>query len=827
MIKTISSKTAWLLALAISFLGLAALVVWAQVAQAQTSSVVRIDSARQMFGDHDDDDDTPDESYLKISISVPGSNRLAPVTEDDGNYGKYEISTVEDRDDCNEDDFDKSTDFSVEETFKIKNTVTGRYDNDASEIFSGLGSAHDDKHLCMKVSYLDADEDFQTDYVSSSVVLDVAPPEVEDVLVKGARNQDYGSGDNIDVVVTFSERVFVKKISEDTGDDLMRPTLNLGNNRPRSAELNSLSSGTTLTFRYTVGFDDPTVAALQDEASTVITLGNDYKIVDAAGNEFTGTAAEEIDFPSGSGISVELMVEAVRMTDNRLVVKATPMEYDDNDDGTDNALTVKSAVVWSSEDAPNVRSNQDPCEDGVKVDGSETAANKLADYHGVTLPDDPNDEYYCFEVTDAKDRITYTNVHRYVEDTSRPRIGFNNVDNEATITAVDAESGIKSASPTWFWLIGDDNSTRCDNRTPSSKFNESDDTFEVLSSYGGDRICVRAENNAGLKRTQAFTVKYDADVDMEEEEEEDDDDDTVVDPGDAEDVDDGDDDDDDDMESTEGKTKVPKAWPGQAAWDQAVADGRAGVVNPWGCVDDTKIGRERGMCLSGGTTLMDDDYVYVDGYDDAGDGSSATPAPGSDDTSTTTTPPGTTTTAPDPGDAGDPGTDDGSTDDGSTDSGDATVAEGASSDVISLTYSYDDASDMVKVSLDESVTATAQYVVQEDGNSCDETGVDTATAQDVGADDDGDLVIQVDEAAVEAGHYVCVFVAMTDADGNEDMDYQVQQVGEDATAGTDDGASGDGDDEGGSNSLWIIIAIVGILIVGVVVVLLFSGKRNS
>ena len=833
MFKTISSKTALLITLAVSLLALTALAVWAQAAQAQ-SSVVRVDSMRQMFGDHDDDDGDDDAtahlSYLEIDISVSGVNRLAPADEGSGSYGDYPIKSVEDRADCNEDDFsdaDKATVFTAaaigSEAFKIKSGVTGNYDDDADEIFTVIQApdTHHERYLCVEISYLDDDEDVQVDYAASSTMLDLEAPIVEEVVVNDdARNQEYGLGENIDIMVEFDARVQIRKISDHTGDDLDRPFIavpGLGN-----AELISLGSGTVLTFRYTVEFGDEN-ADLADPASFVITMGNDYRITDTAGNPIaegdTATIAEEIDFRGGE-IAVELDVRAVRM-DDRLVIKATPDKYDD---GNDDLLTVASAIAYSSEDAPDVRSNEDPCEDGVIADGGviyDNAADKSgdSDYFGTDLPDETDDEYYCFKVVDAASRTVYTNVYRYATDNTSPRIGFAYEDNILTITASDPESGIDESTLAWFWseIAADNVNKSCNSRTVESEFNQDgeDGMIEITikASYSGDKICVRVENGEGDQSIVEQPLSY---VDP-----------GTVDPGttdpgttDPGTTDPGTTDPgttDPGTTTGTGTVKVPKTWPGQAVWASWTTE--KVTMNPWGCLDTTKIRGDNGQCISGGTSLTDGDYVYVNSLADAGS-SSTTTAPGPGTTTPPTTPdPGTTTppTTPDPGTTTPPTTPD--PDPTTTPDPDSETVDAGT---ITLNYDYAESMITVEVSVDDKLT-NVRYVVQEESGQCNAEGVADATHMDV-ADD----AIEVTDEDATNGRYVCVFATSSELDEDDApiVVYQPQQVGEDATSG-DDEETPPADDEDGGNGIWIIVGIVAVAIVGVVVVLVFLGKRNQ
>ena len=341
-IKKTLSKTGWLIALAIGVLGLA-LIFLSQAASAQ-SSVARV-TFEQTFGDHDDDDGdtTTDKGYARVTVSVSGSANVLVPNADDGvaGYGNYPVVTVEDTDDCDEDAFPATGDIKVFAATAADGTIfdiqNRRGDNlrssshnfDTSDF---TADDHHDKHLCVKVTY-ETDDSDEVEYVASSAVLDLEGPMIEEAVVNNdARNQEYGLGDTIDIVVEFSERVEIEKISDDTGDDLMRPYIDIGDALTgRQAELLSLGSGTTLTFRYTVQFSDDASGGDPEDLGEIegvtIVLGNDYRIADVAGNVAAlEEADEDIDFRGGE-VSVELSVSAVRMG-NKLVVEADPDKYE-------------------------------------------------------------------------------------------------------------------------------------------------------------------------------------------------------------------------------------------------------------------------------------------------------------------------------------------------------------------------------------------------------------------------------------------------------------------------------------------------------------------
>ena len=136
------------------------------------------------------------------------------------------------------------------------------------------------------------------------------------------------------------------------------------------------------------------------------------------------------------------------------------------------------------------------------------------DYVGMENPEN-HGKYLCVKAIDdnryhantayASHQITIDD--RYT-DASPPRIELQVDGNEVTIKVSDSQSDIKSGSFGWFWLIDANADTVCGVHTASLKFNETADTIEVHPGYDGDRICVKAENNANLSQIQRFTLHY-------------------------------------------------------------------------------------------------------------------------------------------------------------------------------------------------------------------------------------------------------------------------------------------------------------------------------
>ena len=349
----------------------------------------------------------------------------------------------------------------------------------------------------------------------------------------------------------------------------------------------------------------------------------------------------------------------------------------------------------------------------------------------------------------------------------------------------------------WFWV---DSGKRC--RTGANFTNGSSDgeiTITVKASDQGDSICVRVENNQGQEHVQEHSVQY---VDPG----------TVTPPGPVEPpvtppV--------TPIAPVEGQVRVPKTWPGQAAWD-VLSSNQKIASNPWGCVESTQIRGDNGQCLSGGTSLTDADYVYVNSLADSGD-SSTTPAPGPVDPGPVD--PGPVDPAPvDPAPVDPAPVDPAPVDPGDGDDGD----DGDDEDEVdsSLSLNFDAEAKTVEVSVGDGVS-NVRYVIQDESGQCNEDGVSDDDAADV----EGTSVAVTDED-IENGSTVCVFATVTDEDGDETVKYMPQSLSEDA----DDGDEGSGDEEteeGGSGSLWLIIAVVAVLIVGIVVALVFSGKRNQ
>ena len=266
----------------------------------------------------------------------------------------------------------------------------------------------------------------------------------------------------------------------------------------------------------------------------------------------------------------------------------------------------------------------------------------------------------------------------------------------------------------------------------------------------------------------------------------------------------------------DGQVRVPKTWPGQVAWDQAVVEGRAATLNPWGCLDPTQIRADNGQCIEGGTSLTDADYVYVNSLADSGD-SSTTPAPtpGPDPVTPPVTPDPDPVT-PDPDDDDDDDDDDGDDgDDGDDDDGDDGDDEPVSEN---LSLNFDAEANSVEVTVGDGVS-DVRYIVQDESGLCNEDNVSSDDATSLEG-----TSITVTEEDVEDG-YVCVFATMTDEDGEDKLVFASQSLSGEADE-DDDGKTDDGD-EGGSSSLPWIIAVVVVLIIGIVIALVFSGKRNQ
>ena len=109
MIKKILSKTSWLIALAVGTLGIVSLLVWSQVASAQTTPVT-FTSLAQSFVDDDNDTAVITDDYNGPEITVKlraGSDYEFVNMDDDSsvNFGNFMVNSVESRGDCNEDDF--------------------------------------------------------------------------------------------------------------------------------------------------------------------------------------------------------------------------------------------------------------------------------------------------------------------------------------------------------------------------------------------------------------------------------------------------------------------------------------------------------------------------------------------------------------------------------------------------------------------------------------------------------------------------------------------------------------------------------------------------
>ena len=126
MYKTVFSKKAWLTVLALGLAGFATLAIWSQVAQAQAQMDSEVDvSVRQSYGEDSGGSD------ITVTLTTSSSNDFVPAGNTDGNYGQYQVRTVEDMADCNEDDF--STTGTVlgtddgDERFEVKRNRDASY----------------------------------------------------------------------------------------------------------------------------------------------------------------------------------------------------------------------------------------------------------------------------------------------------------------------------------------------------------------------------------------------------------------------------------------------------------------------------------------------------------------------------------------------------------------------------------------------------------------------------------------------------------------------------------------------------------------------------
>ena len=824
-IKAFLSKMGLLLALSAVAAGFA-IVSWSQAASAHDSSSdhnhVSV-SIEQGYGDHDDDKavSTADQSYIEINLRVAGSgNVLIPGTDGwPAGYGNYNVRTVDSRKDCDEDAFpspaynalvtgaNSGTNFDIQNRRGTNLTTSSHTIGVTTD--SVTVANHHDKYVCVEVAIETPDGDV-TEYVSSPDVLDLESSTIEEVIVNDdARNQEYGLGDVIDIVVEFDERVRVEKVTESTGDAAALPYITMPTLTSRNAELLSLDSGTKLTFRYIVQFGDDATAGsdveLADLDNAVIELADgsddgstsDYIIMDLAGNllvasgtTFTPSPAEEVDFRSGDVVvEVETMVK--RMGD-RLVFEVTPDEYDNSGTETDTVHATTIPVAFSTDEKPDDMTAEG-CEEDV-VDSRARAAGEEADkpagsdYWGIDLPKDPDDMYYCFQVTDALTRVTYTDVYRYVTDNAGPRISVATVNNVLTITATDAVSGIDEDSISWR-ILGVGGNDRCIDGLGA--FSNSSDTITITSAHDGLRICIRAKDNAGNWRHLAADLRYDASAVVVPE--------TPVTPGEDDmvqqpddDMDDMTDPSDDDMtdDGTATDCDVVVCFPSN--WDDLTVSEKI-AANPYKCLDTTQIRGDNGRCISGGSALDDDAQVIVDGQPAA-----TTP------TDTATTPvvvedDDTATTA--------------------TDDDEEAEETTASVPSVSLTYtSNEDGTGAVVVDAPASVSDLRYTIVEE--ATCDESIAEADfTAVDAGSG------IGLEAGQVEDRVYVCVRGTGEDG-GSIHALKRAEAAATDTGEATDTGTTETGDEDEGGNTFLIVIIVIGIIAVGIVVAIMLSSKKN-
>ena len=434
----------------------------------------------------------------------------------------------------------------------------------------------------------------------------------------------------------------------------------------------------------------------------------------------------------------------------------------------------------------------------------------------VNLPATANGHYYCFNITDHRNRTFDSGWYHYQLDNLQPVIGNGTTTNNVfTLTVTDLGSGLKSLK--WGEIkttnVGD-NRHLC-TRASANGDGIGDRTFATNVTLSGTshtltipledipqdtRICVRVEDNAGRFSVKAFTLTHS--------------DSTTTTPPTTPPVTPtpGDDDDDDDDGDNGDDTIVvlPDGIPSDFVWSDNWRD------NPYRCLDETKIRADNNQCLSGGSAWGQEVYNQLVAYITGG-GTTApvAPTPGGDD-ATTGGDDGTTG-----GDDGTTGGDDGTTggDDGTTGGDDGTPA------TIEAAISLNPVTDSNNLTVsgfasDGSTHLTDfEFALYDGASACDASN--TALSFTTVSGDTIDLSNATND------QYVCV--RATDPLTGEYVYTDRTQVGSDpTTAGSGDGTTSTTDeDEGGFP--WVIAIVIGavILVVGGILVVASGGKKNQ
>ena len=816
--KYILSKKLKLLlfsALVVSVLGLS--LVWAHSALGQTASKAALTI-----------EEVKKDGSVVLRITPPAATHTVHRQTGDNNDMYYKI--VDTTGACVASAFTPRPDTGVDVagTTTTGNTADGFITRDNSQW--GRDS-NDGKYFCLEALYttlasptiIDASK---TQYFT--VKIDGTAPTINSngVVTASKAYTAVDVGKAIDVSITFSEPVNL--LSAPTGDnygphpstvtDVPRFTFGSGTNSLEFEMLNVnpqakvAASGTTFTFRHILDYNQSRAwevdgTSSKYEMTDTIAVGGSptisldpaaggsplYELKDSQGNSLAslGISSSHIkDFTLSINTTALPTINRVKTNnDNELVATITPRTWRKTvNDTTTTVSTIDQSVFYKASKSFTDCKALIADSTSTKVAGTEDTSIDHDDVVKMTLPATADDMYYCLRVADeytvGKFRYGYSNIYRYEVDNAKPQITWTIANNKLTIKATDATSGIADL----YWFL----SNECDDLTVAPTQVQRTETYNIVASRDGHKICIVAIDKAGLKATQSVTLVYTDSATTPTDPV------TPVDPTDPVTAPDDDDDDDsstDDDSTDDDSTSVPPFAGLPDNWDQLTPAEKT-AANPYRCLDTTKIRADNGQCISGGSEYDADDIANPV----PGDDSTTEPGDATDPSDGSTTEPGDTTD-PDDGSTTDP-------DDGSTGTGD----EGSEQPADSISLSYDSGSKTMNVSTTGTVTEL-QYAIVEDSTDC-------ATLED------GDYDSVVDGSAItiaeeDVDKYVCVKGVAEDG-------VAVYSSIEQAAVATDPGdGTGTGDEEGGGIAPWVIVLAIVVVIGIVVAIIVASNKKNN
>ena len=490
-------------------------------------------------------------------------------------------------------------------------------------------TSYNDKYLCVEVVYSQADSSNTTHYLISEK-LDGTGPMVDDTTIKGGTYNYESVGKKLVLNVNFDETVKVVRTAVGTE----KPTITVATDylefklvaNDKGADDDVIASGTTLKFEAILTYNHGYKELDEDDIDAGTQDWTGIELQDSIGNvtdPTTGTGltldTDNVDFT----IDMTPMVPIDR--DGRtLKVMATPSMYAATGDVKDDAT-----VTWQYREAAmrQTDSCQEADANGASDDDDYVGALTAATDGEVTLPEDPNGHYYCFTGTLADLDTTDTDVtgwegrdgddmistvwYHYTADTTDPSLTLqtNTAGTMLEITAHDA-SGIKSV----MWKPLNAATDLCTKETVTSVDETVDLTADsedpnrktgsitIRQDLKGVWICVKATD--GLDQRTAKKVQLGVQTMMDDDDTDDDSTPpTTVDPDDEPVTDDPSvtpTDDDSAPTPTVGSVTLPDNWDTLSVAEKI-------RLNPYKCLDTTKIRGDNGMCLSGGSALTAED----------------------------------------------------------------------------------------------------------------------------------------------------------------------------------------------------------------------------